>query len=362
MPRRSHSRSAQEALVDQYNLRTTYGYPLLHLKARREDACKELERNTEVAEERKSGIITISVTDHDRNRAAALAQGYVDQLNKLVANLSTSAAGRERRFLEQRLKEVKQDLDEAARELSEFSSRNSTLDPKDQGKAMVEAAAVLQGQLIAAQSELRGLEAIYTANNVRVRGLRARIGELRKQLANVSGSNGTDPAAPFDATNSDMPFPSIRQLPLLGVKYADLYRRARIQETVYQVLTQQYEMAKVQEAKEIPTVRVLDAAEVPEKKWAPHRALLTILGVIVGWLLGCVWVIANDQWHKREQHDPYKTLAYEVVGSLQKSRVWRGGEAGLTKVVHVSRSSLRRFSNRNGGNSNGGGNSGSTGY
>ena len=107
----------------------------------------KLTNNTEVSEDHKSGIITLAVIDHDRNRAAAIAQAYIEELGKLVAELSTSAAHRERVFLEERIKAVKLDLDDASRQFSEFSSKNKTIDSKEQGRAMVEAAAALQGQL-----------------------------------------------------------------------------------------------------------------------------------------------------------------------------------------------------------------------
>ena len=270
-----HSRTAQESIVDRFDLTSVYGISWPRLRVPKEDACKELESNTETAQDRKSGIITIAVADHDPNRAAALANGYVEELNRLIASVSTSAAGRERQFLEQRLVEVKKDLDQATAQLSQFSSKNTTFDPLVQGKATVEAVAGLEGELIAAESQLRGLQAIYTGENVRVRSLQARVTELRKQLGALSGSTDSDTPDSADSTPSEMPFPSLRKLPLLGATYADLYRRDKIEEVVYQVLTQQYELAKVQEAKEIPTVKVLDRGEVPPKKWGPHPVLIS---------------------------------------------------------------------------------------
>lgn len=337
------SRTAQEGVVQKFDLTKIYGVPWLHLKVQNEDARKRLEQSTEIDQDRKSGIITISVSDQDPQRAAGLAKAYVDELDILIAALSTSAAGRERRFLEQRLKEVKRDLDDAVHQLGEFSSTNTTFDPKDQGEAMVNAAAALQGELIAAESQLRGLEAIYTSNNVRVRSLRERIKELRRQIGKLSGVPATS-ADTTPGSDDSMPFPSLRQLPLLGTKYADLYRRAKIQETVYQILTQQYEMAKVQEAKEIPTVRVLDVANVPERKWGPHRGLLALMGAIVGLLCACVWVIGENEWNKRPLDDPYKSLLTEVAHSVEHSRAGR-----FTKSVAFRMADRFRKSKTNSG-------------
>src|ERR1700732_11692 len=152
-----------------------------------EDARKDLEGHTTISVERKSQIIVISVTDRSPQRAAAMGQAYVEELNRLVAQLSTSSARRERIFLEGRLQAVNQDLEAAEKDFSQFASKNTAIDVKEQGKAMVEAAAMLQGQLIAAQSQYEGLREIYTDTNPRVRTLKARIDELQRQLEKMAG-------------------------------------------------------------------------------------------------------------------------------------------------------------------------------
>src|SRR5207253_531204 len=188
-------------------------------------------------------VISLIVTDGSPQRARDLAQGYVEELDRLVSQVSTSSARRERMFIEQRLASVKADLEDAEKQFSAFASKNTALDIKEQTRAMVESAALLQGQMIAAQSELQSLEQIYTANNVRVRALRARVDELKRQLQQLGG---TDSSLLSDATSSAELYPSIRKLPLLGVQWADLYRRMKVQETVFDLLTQQYEIARIQ--------------------------------------------------------------------------------------------------------------------
>ncbi len=178
------SRTVEDRLVDRFNLRKVYWFARSQRTAR-----EKLESNTSVSEDRKSGILAITVSDTNRQLARDLAQAYVEELDRVVSQLSTSSARREREFLEGRLTAVKQDLDSAQKDFSQFASKNSAIDIKEQGKAMVEGAATVQGQLIAAESELKGIEQIYSANNVRVRTLRARVAELQQQLANLVGSN-----------------------------------------------------------------------------------------------------------------------------------------------------------------------------
>ncbi|PYX64723.1 MAG: lipopolysaccharide biosynthesis protein, partial [Acidobacteria bacterium] len=292
------SRTVRDRLIDEFALEQVYR------ESKMEDARQALANHTSVYEDRKSGILSITVTDHDPQRAAAMAQAYVAELDRLVAEVSTSSAKRERIFLEERLTAVKQDLNGAAKKFSEFASKNTAIDIPAQGKAMVEAAATLQGQLIAAQSELRGLEAIYADQNVRVRAGRARVAELRAQLGKIGG----DASNPGSASGKTDPstYPSIRQLPLLGVTYADLYRQTKIEETVFELLTQQYELAKVQEAKEIPSVKVLDAAIVPTKKSFPPRGLVTVAGTLFAVLLVCAYLFAARHWQSIDPQDPGK--------------------------------------------------------
>src|SRR5262252_1020327 len=167
------SRTVQDRLIEEFDLKKVYRQKKI------EDTRAALDKHTDLSEDRESGIITIKVTDHDPKLAASLARAYVGELDRLVAEVSTSSARRERIFLEGRLVSVKKELDTAAHQFSDFASKNTAIDVPAQGKAMVEAAAVLQGQLIAAESELSGLEAIYTDQNVRVKTLRARVRELR---------------------------------------------------------------------------------------------------------------------------------------------------------------------------------------
>lgn len=303
------SRTVEDSLINKFDLRKVYWV------RRWEDARKELERRTSIVEDRKSGIITISVRDRNPQRAQAMARAYVDELNITVSTLSTSSARREREFLESRLKAVKQDLDQAAQDFSQFASKNTAIDITEQGKAMVGAAARLQGEVIAAEAQRQGLEQIYTANNARVRAAQANIDELRRQL-NKLGQAGTGPGSP---SSEDPLYPSIRQLPLLGVTYSDLYRRIKIQEAVYETLTKQYELAKVQEAKETPTVKVLDPANYPERKASPQRSVIVAFGTVFSLLAGCAWLIGARVWKETDSNDKRKLLAIQIIRDVREA-------------------------------------------
>jgi capsule polysaccharide export protein KpsE/RkpR len=311
----AHSRTVEDRIIEKFGLEKVYGVGY------RQDARKILEQRTAIGQDRKSGVISIQVTDTSPQRAREVAQAYVDELDRLLSEVSTSSARRERIFIEQRLVTVKKDLDEAEKQFSAFASKNSALDIKEQAKAEVGAAAALQGELIAAESQLQGLQQIYTPENVRVRSLRARVDELKRQLDKISG---TDASLAADADSPPNSYPSIRKLPLLGVEWADLYRRTKIQETVYELLNQQYELTRIQEAKEIPTIRVIDPANLPEKKSWPPRMLI-ILSITAGALFAtAIWIVGSDHWEGIDRRSPGKVFA---------THIWGAGRQGLRNLA-----------------------------
>ena len=305
-----HSRSIADHLIDRFDLQHVYR------KRYRIDTAKFLARRTSIVEDKKSGVVSITFADTDPERARAIAQAYIDELNSIVTRANTSSARREREFIEQRLVSVQSELQDAQKALSEFSSINTTLDIKEQTRAMVDAASKLQGEKIVGESELASLEQIYGDDNVRVRAARARIAGLQQELQKLSGS-GEDLAP--SASESANPYPSIRQLPRLAVPYANLYRRVRIQETVYELLSQQYEMARIEEAKDTPVVSVIDAPQVAEKKSFPPRLLLIFILTAATLGIASAFILLRQAWRQVDANDSRKLLAQQITGTF---RTW----------------------------------------
>jgi capsule polysaccharide export protein KpsE/RkpR len=293
------SGSVSGHLIDRFDLMHVYH------KRHHIDAAKHLARCTRITDDKKSGVITIEVEDRDRKRARDLAQGYLEQ---------------------------------AQLDLSEFSSRSSTVDIKEQTRAMVDAGARVQAELLIEQSGLQSMRQIYGDGNVRVRETEARIASLKAELAKMTGSSAPlTPESLHDDTGTDSGdgggkvelYPPLRQLPRLAVPYADLYRRVRVEETLYELLTQQYEMARIDEAKDVAAVNVIDAPGIPEKKSFPPRLLLTLLLTCVSFMCASVWILFRSHWSTVDVRDPRKALAAEVLPVLRRrihsiSRLNRG--------------------------------------
>ncbi len=317
-------------LIDRFDLQKAYR------KRYRVDTAKYLARHTSIADDKKSGVITLTVTDTDPRRARDLAQGYLDELNMLVNRTSTSSAHRERMFIERRLDAVKNDLENAQQAFSNFSSTHSTVDIHEQTRAMVDAGAKIEGELVATQGELDSLRQIYGDSNIRVRSAGARIADLKRVLAKMSGTSAqlspsgetVEGSASATGTATDELYPPLRQLPRLAVPYADLYRTVKVQETVFELLTQQYEIARIQEAKDIPVVSVIDSPGIPEKKCFPPRLLLAMLLTLLAMGVTAGGMLFEFRWVRVDPSDPRRQLAAEILNDLR---------AGLRRIARLSK-------------------------
>jgi capsule polysaccharide export protein KpsE/RkpR len=297
-----HSGTISGRLIDRFGLQQEYH------RRYRDDTARQLARLTKITEDAKSGVITIAVTDQTRQGARDLAQGYLD--------VSTSSAGREREFIEKRLNTVQTELQRAQLELSDFSSKNTTIDIKEQTRATVDAGARLEGQLIANQSELDSLRQIYGNQNVRVRAAEARTASLQRELQRANGvSDQNFSAGSIDAAH---PYPALRQLPALGVQWANLYRNVRIHETVFDLLSEEYETARIEEAKSIPTLGIVDFPSFPERKSGPHRTLIVLVSTLISIVMTAVFLLARRSWLAMGEQDARRILAARIGTTIRR--------------------------------------------
>jgi hypothetical protein len=118
------------------------------------------------------------------------------------------------------------------------------------------------------------------------------------------------------------PYPSVKNLPLIGVQWTELYRNTKIHETVFELLTQRYEVARIQEAKDMPTVKILDPPSVSERKY-PRISQVILLGTILSFLLACFGVYLKNRWDRLDPQDPRRVLLSRIYGG-----VFRPGRMG----------------------------------
>jgi len=294
------SRTVADALIKKFNLKKLYDMKYL------EDVYKKLADRTNITVSRKDEIITISIEDRAPRRAADMANTYVQMLDKINRTLNITEGQRKRIFLEERLKTVGEDLLKAETALKEFQEKYKLVAIEEQAKVAIEGAAKIKGEIITTQTELEVMKQFGTERQNEAIMLKSKIAELQKQLAKIEkGNPGTGVAQssnPGDMeSNFYIPFD---ELPELGMRLFRMMREAKIQEKVFELMTTQYELAKIEEAKDVNTIQILDEAVPPDKKSSPKRTLIVILSTFMAFFIGVFSAFAMEFAERMQSEDP----------------------------------------------------------
>ena len=249
------SRLIAKDVVERFNLKERYKTIAL-------EEVVEAAKNIPKVSATKEGLIEIKVEDTDPKMAADMANFYVERLDGLVSKFGTTAVSRQRRFISGQLEKTGKELKAAEEELRAFQEKNRAVSIGQQASGAIEAAAGLKGEIVASEVQLQVMRNFATESNPDVIRLTRRIGELKRQLGQAQYSAGLDLPALTD--NPGHPQKEIyvptAKMPKLGLELARLTRDLKVQETVYTLLTQQFEQAKIAEAQDSPVVQVLDRA------------------------------------------------------------------------------------------------------
>ncbi len=276
------SRKVEDAIIQKFDLQNVYGKKYIS------DARKKLESNSEV-KLLKEGLIRVSVEDSDPARSAAIANNYIEQLQKLTSQLALSEAGQRRMFLQRQIDQEKNDLANAEVALKQTQQKTGIMQLDSQAKVIIEAVGQLRAQIAETEVELHALELSATKENPEYLRLKERLSGLRTQLAKLeTQENGT----------GDMQVPT-GKLPELGLEYMRHYRDFKYHETVFEFLAKQLEVARIDEAREGAIIQVVDNAVTPDKKSWPKKGLITLLGTLFGLVFSILGVFAMHTWARQ---------------------------------------------------------------
>lgn len=236
---------------------------------------KELEDHLRITVT-KEKVIKVAVEDRDPHIAADMANFYVANLDRLNRTVTVSKAGQNRAFIERRLGETIVAMAKAEDALRDFQTKNKTVAVEAQAKVMIEAAAILQGQITAQEVQLQVMGSYLSPDNPDLARIRSNVEELKKQLTIMgSGKDGKGMVL------LDRLHPAMTNVPELALQYGRLLRQVKVQETLFTLLTSQHEQAKIAEARDTPTVQVLDPAVPADKRSRPRLLLnLAVAGVL----------------------------------------------------------------------------------
>ncbi|WP_224957513.1 GumC family protein [Geomonas subterranea] len=219
----------------------------------------------------KDGIITITADDKEPKRAAQLANCFVEELGKTTVRLNLSKAGTERAFLEKRLVVVNRDLKAAEENLRSYSQSNKVVQMEAQAKASIEGIAKLRAELASKEVQLAVLSSKQTEQSPEVKAVQSSIRGLKSHIGALTGNGGDGEA-----------IPAVGKVPGVGLEYARRMRDLKVQEAIFEQLTKQYEVAKLNEAKDASSLQILDEAVVPTQKSRPARTRMVVMITAIG--------------------------------------------------------------------------------
>lgn len=240
----------------------------------------------------EQGIVTISVEMKDPELAAQVANAFTAELDQVNQQKSISRAKNSRIYIEEQLEKTARSLKKASTALAEFQSKYKAVDLEKQTKVAIEKAGEIKGTILAKEVELEVMLQTLKRDNPIIGRLQKELSELKKQFEHLQFGN----TVPFEEQKDYfIPFADV---PGVGLKLAELIREVKVEETVWQLLNQQYYSVKIQEARDTPTVQVLDEAIPPEKRTRPKRTLLVLVATFLTFAFSLFWAFVLEYHEK----------------------------------------------------------------
>jgi tyrosine-protein kinase Etk/Wzc len=272
------SRTVEDAMVDRFHLVESY-----HLKYQ-SDARKKLENVVDIDSGSKDGLIRISVTNRDPKRAADMANAYVEEFKKQSATLAVTEASQRRLFFEQQLNQAKDNLAAAEEDLKRTEQKTGLVQLDSQTRATIELIAGLRAQIAAKEVQIAGMRSFATGENPELQLAEQELAGLRSQAERMGASSE-------DASNALVPKGNMQEA---GIEYVRRLRDVKYYETIFDLLARQYEIAKVDEAREGSVIQIVDRAVVPDRRSSPKRTLILLGSIVFGLFLGIGWVLVKE--------------------------------------------------------------------
>lgn len=278
------SRQTMESVAERFDL--VEAYDLEDVEHPDYTALLKLEERATFVVSPDYDYLAIQVVDESPERAAQMANFFVERLNERNTALTSSAAAENRQFLERRLLRARGDLDSARAELQAVQERSGVVEPEAQATALMGALATAQGAATVAEAEYAALLSQYGPENEAVRAARASLDAARTQVDRLAGGG-----------EAVMPVP-LQGLPRVQRQYARVMQEVVVQETILRTLTPLYEQAVLQEQRDSDAVQVLDRAVPPTRKAAPRRSILVVVATLTALLLAALFVLLHAWWSR----------------------------------------------------------------
>jgi len=278
------SRTAADSIIGRFQFQALYRTDTMVATR------SALARNTTITAG-KDGLIAIDFDDKDPMRAAAVANAYAEELDKLTQSLAVTEAAQRRLFFERQLLRVKTDLAQAEIAARSALAKGGVAMVGEQGKTMIESIARLRAQITAKEIQISAMKGFATEQNSEFVKARQEFAALRQQLAKLEGTEGQ-----IDGL-------TVAKDAGLGLKNMALMRDVKYYEVLFEAIAKQYELAKIDEAKESGIIQVVDKAIPPDRKSKPKRALIVMIATIAAGFVALLWAFVREA-RERASEDP----------------------------------------------------------
>ena len=274
------SRTISYALINKFKLMERYGVDNYS------SAETKLRENTNIINA-KTGLISIQVEDSDSKIAADMANTYVEELSKLTRGLAITEASRRRLFFEKKLISAKEELAKAEMAMKKMQQATGVIQLEGQVKEIIASMAQLQANIAAREVQLAAMQSFATSNNPEYKKLQNEISALNVQLNNLKREK---------FKNDGGLMASSGEIPEVGIEYIRVLRDVKYNESIFELIAKQFELAKIDEAKDSTSIQELDRAIPAEKKSKPKRLALLIGGTIGGGFLGILIALFREMY------------------------------------------------------------------
>jgi len=280
------SQTVEDSLIHRFGLMTRYRVK------RMSDARKAFENSSTVVLGAKDGLIRVSVTDRDPKMATDIANGYVDEYRKLTENLAITEASQRRLFFQHQLLEASNNLASAEEAMEQTERTTGVVQVEGQVRSLIESAATLRGEVAAKQVQLQGMRTYATEDNPEIVTAEQQLDALKSQLAELGGTEKNP--------SSDLIVPK-GNLSQASMEYVRKLRDVKYYETVEELIARQFEMAKLDEARQGAQTQVVDVATPPDRKSSPKRIILTFLAALAALVTSVLYALLSAGVYRLSQ-------------------------------------------------------------
>ena len=298
------SDTVQRALIDRFDLKQRYDVQTYEALRR------VLPSYIRVSSDKKTGMIAVEVDDEDPKFAAELANAHASEITKVLARLAVSEAQLRRLFFEQQLKDTKEHLIKAEQDLRAVQEKSGVIVLDKQAEALIGGAAQLRAQIAEREVQMKVLRTGTTDQNPDVLRLSSELRALRSELARMESTQGGNAGSAVD-----MP---VGRIPEAAIDYIRARRELKLQETLLESMIRQYEIAKLDEAKEGPVLQQVDVALPPDRMSKPARSIIVLSSTLLALLAACSFVVWRRYSTLVREQDPQSAAAWQAMG-----RAWR---------------------------------------